>query len=469
LLWALAILAVVVIGVLHTATLDLRVGKNYADEIQAHYLALAGIEKAKALLYHEATERRGSRVHHSGKLYDAPEHFRDVALGRGGFRVIRQGSRREGGGLVHGIDDEESRLNINHAPAEELDKLPGVTKEETAAIIDYRDGDNSVTQGGAEEDQYAMLQPPYLPRNAPFPTLREVLMVLGVSREYFLGYDSNLNGLLDPGEGNDNPAALDAGWSEWVTVESAVRNVNAAGEGRVNLQEADESTLTSVSGISTEIAQAIIRHRGENRFESVIDLLEVRAPGQQQQQQQPQLQQQSQPQPQSGPQGSNVPPSRTGPRSQSTQAPPSDQPQPASSGQSGPTGPPLVSEDLLIDIADELTVQSESELPGLVNVNTAAEEVILCLPGVERELAHAIVSHRASNGYFPNVASLLRVPGMTRDILGQLAPRVTTRSETFRILSEGRITSTGARKRIQVTVRLGGYYVDTLAYREDDL
>src|SRR5512144_180980 len=50
LLWCLAVVAVVVIGVLHTARLDLIVVKNYGDRIQAHYLALAGIEKAKALL-----------------------------------------------------------------------------------------------------------------------------------------------------------------------------------------------------------------------------------------------------------------------------------------------------------------------------------------------------------------------------------------------------------------------------------
>src|SRR5690348_3068943 len=51
LLWCVAILSVVVIGVLHSARLNLLVVKNHGDLIQAHYLALAGIEKAKALLY----------------------------------------------------------------------------------------------------------------------------------------------------------------------------------------------------------------------------------------------------------------------------------------------------------------------------------------------------------------------------------------------------------------------------------
>ena len=39
-LWCLALLSVVVIGVLHSARLDLLVVKNYGDQIQAHYLAL---------------------------------------------------------------------------------------------------------------------------------------------------------------------------------------------------------------------------------------------------------------------------------------------------------------------------------------------------------------------------------------------------------------------------------------------
>ena len=49
LLWCLALLSVVVIGVLYNARLDLLVVKNHGDLIQAHYLALAGIEKTKAL------------------------------------------------------------------------------------------------------------------------------------------------------------------------------------------------------------------------------------------------------------------------------------------------------------------------------------------------------------------------------------------------------------------------------------
>jgi competence ComEA-like helix-hairpin-helix protein len=120
-----------------------------------------------------------------------------------------------------------------------------------------------------------------------------------------------------------------------------------------------------------------------------------------------------------------------------------------------------------MEIADDLTVGSAEEQPGAVNINTASPEVLACLPGVSDELAQAIVSYRKSAGFFANIAWLLKVDGMTRDVFKQLAARVCARSETFRILSEGKVTSTGARKRIQVIVRLGENEVETLSYRED--
>src|SRR6266513_2107961 len=94
-LWCLALLSVVVISVLHTARLDLLVKKNYGDRIQAHYLALAGIEKAKALLYQDLRDRQRSRKNHTGVLYDSPDNFRNVKFGPGEFSVFRPGREDE--------------------------------------------------------------------------------------------------------------------------------------------------------------------------------------------------------------------------------------------------------------------------------------------------------------------------------------------------------------------------------------
>lgn len=116
-----------------------------------------------------------------------------------------------------------------------------------------------------------------------------------------------------------------------------------------------------------------------------------------------------------------------------------------------------------------MTTDGASVQPGVMNVNTAGLEALMCLPGVSRELALAIIGYRNSAGYLPSTAALLRVPGMSPEIFKQLAPRVTVRSETYRILAEGRIRSSGVRRRLQVTVRVGLRDVQTLAYREDDL
>jgi len=450
LLWCLALLSVVVIGVLHTARMDLLVVKNYGDRIQAHYLALAGIEKAEALLYRDAHDRSGRRQNHSGELYNAPQQFRNVVFGRGQFRVFRRGRQDEGGGLIYGVSDEESRLNVNTASADELAKLDGITPDIATAIIGWRGGSDVPTTAKAEADYYLSLQPPYLPRNGPFQTIRELLMVRGISPALLLGKDIHQNGLLPSAEdeaGDSASASLasdvDTGWAGIMTVDSSVKNLNAAGEDRVNVQTADEASLTSVRGITPEIARAIVAYRGQHQFQTIADLLDVPAA---------QNQNQNQRSPGMGEAGQ----------------PSSDQSQ-STNTTAAASGPKVISENLLMDVADDVTVSSDKDLPGVINLNTASLDVLACLPGVDRELAQAIISFRQSNGFYPNVAWLLKVDGMTRDIFKQVVPLVSARSETFRILSEGQITSTGARQRILETVHVDLNGLKTLSYREDDL
>lgn len=440
-LWCLALLSLIVVSVLHTARIDLLVVKNYGDRIQAHYLAVAGIEKAKALLYQDAQQRSRSAQNHSGSLFDAPQQFRDVPLGRGQFLVFHRGRPDEGGGVLYGVSDEDSRLNVNTASPEELGKLDGMNPDIVASIIDWRDEDNVVSPGGAEAEYYLSLQPPYQPRNGPLATIRELLMVRGVSRELLLGRDRHQNGLLSAAD--DAPAQaiddiFDLGWAGLFTVDSLVNNVSASGLDRVNVQSADETALTGVKGITSDIAKAIVASRGRNRLNSVADLLDVVAANQNQQI------------------NLNQPNSRRPNGQNSSQA-------------NTPSGPRVIDENLLMDIADDLTTDSSSDLAGLVNINTASLEVLACLPGLTRELAQAVISFRQSNGFFPNIAWLLKVPGLNRDIFKQLAPRVTARSETFRILCEGKVNSTGARQRVQEIVHIGLLSVTTLSYREDDL
>ena len=119
-----------------------------------------------------------------------------------------------------------------------------------------------------------------------------------------------------------------------------------------------------------------------------------------------------------------------------------------------------------MDIADGLTVRGPV-LEGAVNLNTADAVVLSCLPGMTEDLARAVVDHRQQYGFFSSIAGLLSVQGFTREIFKQVSPRLSVRSGTYRILSEGRIPSSGARKRVEEVVRLEDHGVKTLYFRED--
>ncbi|MEY4385854.1 MAG: hypothetical protein RLY20_1137 [Verrucomicrobiota bacterium] len=444
-LWCVVLLAVMVISVLHTARMDLLTAKNYGDRIQARYLALAGVEKAKALLYQEAHLRSRSGKNHTGELYDAPDLFREVPLGRGVFSVLRGARQDEGGGVAYGVSDEESRLHLNMADVQMLAKLEGMTPQLAAAIVDWRDDDNSPSPGGAEAEFYLSLKPPRQPRNAPFLTVRELLMVRGVTPELVFGRDVQQNGFLESAEDAPDQSArsqaraadIDTGWAGMLTVDSMTDNVNASGVDRVNVKKAEEPEIVQVPGISADIARAITSFRSRGQLESIASLLDVTPP-------------------QNNQTGRNGPGARGGQR------------------QRGPDqvetpGQKIISPELLMNIADDITTDEGATKPGLININTASLSVLMCLPGVDRELAQAIISYRRSTGYFQNIAWLLKVPGVSEDMFKQVAPLITARSETFRIISEGRVNSTGARQRIQAIVHIGRSRVMTLSYREDNL
>jgi competence ComEA-like helix-hairpin-helix protein len=450
-LWCMVLLSVVVIGVLHTARMDLLVVKNYGDRVQAHYLALAGVERAKALLYQDVVTRQQTAKNHTGSLYDNEKDFKDVPLGRGKFQVFRRAPREEGGNIIYGISDEESRLNLNSAAANQLTNLTGMTTDILGAIMVWRSAATQDTatqggaaQGGANSDYYMSLRPPYLARNGPFQTVRELLMVRGVTTALLLGNDQNQNGFLDSDEdpagqgppGSKPPAPPNPGWAALLTVTDTDKDVNAAGKDRVNPQTADETALSAVSGITREIARTIVSYRSQNQLTSLDDLLSVTA-------QNPN---------QGGPNGN---------------AGGGNNPQAGGQSGSGNSGAPSISQELLEQIADDLTLASGTDLPGLININTASLDVLICLPGVERPLAQAIINYRKSTGYFDNVAGLLKVDGMTRAIFKQVVPLVTARSETYRIICEGKINSSGARQSIEAIVHIGRSDIETLAYRED--
>lgn len=130
----------------------------------------------------------------------------------------------------YGLVDEAAKINLN-APwltADMIQYLPGMTTQIAAAIMDWRDANTSISTDGAEDETYSKLTQPYKAKNAPFESVEELRLVAGVTTEILYGEDANLNGILDANENDAEDSApydnrdgrLDPGLMEYFTVYS---------------------------------------------------------------------------------------------------------------------------------------------------------------------------------------------------------------------------------------------------------
>jgi competence ComEA-like helix-hairpin-helix protein len=111
-------------------------------------------------------------------------------------------------------------------------------------------------------------------------------------------------------------------------------------------------------------------------------------------------------------------------------------------------------EDMRV-IVDRVTISDDEVLQGKVNINTAPLEILLMLPGLDEEKAQAIISRREveegqtstftapqqggqETGPFTSLGQLLDVEGIDEDTFKNLVDHVTYRSHAYRIESEGR-------------------------------
>jgi len=102
--------------------------------------------------------------------------------------------------IRYGLTDEASKVNINVASEDQLKRLPGVTAEMAAALMDWREQSDKARSGGAKDEYYMSLSQPYRCKNAPLDTVEELLLVKGFTSKEVFGEDMNRNGMLEPNE-----------------------------------------------------------------------------------------------------------------------------------------------------------------------------------------------------------------------------------------------------------------------------
>lgn len=272
--------------------------------------------------------------------------------------------------ITYGLVDEGSKLNINNTnvTAEMLELLPRMTPELAAAIVDWRDANEDLTAGGAEADAYALLRPPYYCKNAPFDSLDELRLVSGATMEILLGEDLNRNGVLDPNENDDNRNGIaDPGIMEYLTVSSRESNIRADGTARVNINNRNELASLLSETLSGSANQILARlGPPTQQFGSLLEFYKI----------------------------------------------------------SGMSATEFAS------IEAEITADTGSSIPGLVNVNTASAAVLTCIPGIGEDKAAELVSYRLSiSGAVDSVAWVTQV--LNDEQIRQAGPFLTGQSYQF--------------------------------------
>jgi len=184
-----------------------------------------------------------------GEMLDQTSYYNEAApLGEATFWILGQPDESDSSNQpVFGLVDEASKININTATVGVLTALPGMTEELAAAIIDWRDADDDITSdgsvSGAESETYMLRSPAYAAKNKPFESIEELALVNGATYEILYGEDANLNGLLDPNEDDRDASApadngdgkLEHGILQYLTCFSRESNKRSDGTPRFNV------------------------------------------------------------------------------------------------------------------------------------------------------------------------------------------------------------------------------------------
>ncbi len=186
----LVLLSVIVIEFVVETRLEAAMVRSYRDGVLAAHLAEAGVQQAIREILGPGTI---VALDDDGTLsfYRATDTVTPVKLSRLPRKNVALGA----GEFTYRLSDEESRVNINGAAPDRVDRLltaVGLDKQVRDVISDslqdWKDPDDLHRVNGAEsEDYYLKLPVPYRARNGVLQDEAELLQIRGVTREIYRG------------------------------------------------------------------------------------------------------------------------------------------------------------------------------------------------------------------------------------------------------------------------------------------
>ena len=189
-LWVIVLLTAIVTEFAFFMRTEANITRNFKEETEAYYAAVAGIELAKEEIL---SIKDQMYLDENGILiFGEKKPERKGSLGNAAYSYT--------------LIDGDGKININSATPEELRyifRLSGTDGTEldtiVDSILDWRDPDNLHRLNGAEEDYYQSLSKPYSCKDGPFDTVEELLMVKGITPMILYGSkeDSKYKGIAE--------------------------------------------------------------------------------------------------------------------------------------------------------------------------------------------------------------------------------------------------------------------------------
>ncbi|MBN1817359.1 MAG: general secretion pathway protein GspK [Sedimentisphaerales bacterium] len=360
-LWTLVLLTIIVTIASQMTYVDTHISMAAGDRIRCKWAARAGLEKTIALLENEDLS--------SDSLYDVWSGYvpdiNDIVLDGVRFAVA--------------VTDEAGKLNINTATREQLLWLPDMTEEIADSILDWRDSDDDGRALGAEGSYYVNLPYGYQARNESIRTIRELLMIKGVTEAHVYGTGQGVEAISDYNEG----------WIKYLTCYSYDTNTDADGNPRIDINRAGENQLQQDLGLSAGQARWIVENR---QYSNIGDLLTKALSG------------------------------GTGSQSGS-----------GNNTNSNPQQSEPITADQFYEIADKITTtRGSGRVRGRVNINTAPLRVLAALLGGDEQAAMDIMALRENmGGGLTSLADLKNIDIISSDTTNDFINYVTTRSSVY--------------------------------------
>ena len=434
-LWLLTVLSVLATHFLYSIRLEQRAQANFADRTKFHYAAKAGFERAVVML----------------RMDETPYDSLGENWAEGLEEQIGEGSQSRNV-LTYRvkISDEGAKININTADRNIIEGL--------LTLMGYQ---------AVEATELPLAEA--IEQGRPYRTVRDLARVQGMTPALLYGQqvagDPNAVGDAGSDIGTDTTGMQQnaPGLIDLLTVYSIDKNTDASGNARVNINNADGQQVTQIQGNNNQPVfsqgekDALVQQR---EFDSIGNLIDATAVTEQV--------------------FNNI--------RERISVENSEEEEDIVNINTADAGElqtldgidegiaeriidhrnsegnfqnvdqlkevKLITEQEFSSIVDQITTTDDTIISGVININTAPQEILQLLPGMDTDKAGAIISHRESQpedsqkaealeeagiegNPFENISQLLEVEGIDMGTFRQIAELVTYRSYGFLVETEG--------------------------------